>query len=62
MAGDVANMKICSPFKLRSGLRGNGRAICHYLYDLPSLWASFKNHITKTDRQEHRQFGSTVLD
>ena len=35
MAGDVGNIKVCSPFKLRSGLTGNYHAICHYSYNLP---------------------------
>ncbi len=35
MAGDVANIKACSPLKLRSGLTGNYHAICHYSYNLP---------------------------
>jgi len=35
MAGDVQNIKVCSPPKLRSGLTGNYHAICHYSYNLP---------------------------
>ena len=35
MAGDVANIKVCSPLKLRSGLTGKYHAICHYSYNLP---------------------------
>jgi hypothetical protein len=35
MAGKVANIKVCSPLKLRSGMIGNYHAICHYLYNLP---------------------------
>ena len=35
MAGNVANIKVSSPFKLRSGLTGNYHAICHYSYNLP---------------------------
>jgi hypothetical protein len=35
MAGNVANIKSCSPHKLRSGLTGNYHAICHYSYNLP---------------------------
>jgi hypothetical protein len=35
MAGDVINIKICSPLKLRSGLTGKKPAICHYSYNLP---------------------------
>ena len=39
MAGDVVNIKVCSPLKLRSGLTGKKPAICHYSYNLP-LWAT----------------------
>jgi hypothetical protein len=35
MAGDVVNIKVCSPLKLRSGLTGKYHAICHYSYNLP---------------------------
>ncbi len=35
MAGKVANIKVCSPLKLRSGLTGKKPAICHYSYNLP---------------------------
>ena len=35
MAGDVINIKVCSPLKLRSGLTVNCYAICHYSYNLP---------------------------
>lgn len=35
MAGDVVNIKVCSPLKLHSGLTGNYHAICHYSYNLP---------------------------
>lgn len=35
MAGDVANMKVCSPLNQRSGLTGKKPAICHYSYNLP---------------------------
>lgn len=41
MAGKVFNIKVCSPLKLRSGLKGNYHAICHYSYNLP-LCASRK--------------------
>jgi len=34
MAGDVVNIKVCSPLKLRIGLTGNCHAICHYSYNL----------------------------
>jgi hypothetical protein len=35
MAGNVLNIKVCSPLKQRSGLTGNYHAICHYSYNLP---------------------------
>ena len=35
MAGDVVNIKVCSPLKLHSGLTGIKPAICHYSYNLP---------------------------
>ena len=35
MAGNVAKIKVYSPFKLRSGLTGKCHAICHYSYNLP---------------------------
>jgi len=35
MAGDVANIKVCSPLKLRSGLTRMFHAVCHYSYNLP---------------------------
>ena len=30
-----AEIKVCSPLKLRSGLTGKKPAICHYSYNLP---------------------------
>ena len=35
MAGEVVNIEVCNPLKLRSGLTGNYNAICHYSYNLP---------------------------
>ena len=35
MAGDVVNIKVCTPLNLRIGLTGNYHAICHYSYNLP---------------------------
>ncbi len=35
MAEKVLNIKVCSPFKLRSGLTGKYHEICHYSYNLP---------------------------
>jgi len=43
MAGDVVNIKVCSPLKLRSGLTGKCHAICHYSYNL-LLCASARDH------------------
>ena len=38
MAGDVVNINLCSPLKLRRGLTGNYHAICHYSYNLPLFY------------------------
>jgi len=46
MAGDVINIKVCSPLKLRSGLTVNCYAICHYSYNLPFLPIKEKNQPT----------------
>lgn len=35
MAGDVVNIKVCSPLKLLTDLTGNNHAICHYSDNLP---------------------------
>ena len=35
MAGNVVNIKVCTPLKLRSGLTGKYHAICHYSYNFP---------------------------
>jgi len=35
MVGNVLNIKVCSPLKLRSGLKGNYHVTCHYSYNLP---------------------------
>ena len=40
MAGNVVNIKVCSPLKLRSGLTEKYHAICHYSYNLPFEFAS----------------------
>lgn len=45
MAGEVQNIKVCSPLKLRSGLPGKCHATCHYSYNLP-LAVSLKNDTT----------------
>ena len=44
MAGDVVNINLCSPLKLRRGLTGNYHAICHYSYNLP-LYARQRNEL-----------------
>jgi len=35
MTGEVVNIKVCIPLKLRSGLTWKCHAICHYSYNLP---------------------------
>lgn len=35
MAGDVANIKVCRPLKLRCGLNEKKPTICHYSYTKP---------------------------
>ena len=35
MAGNVLNIKVCSPLKLPRDLTGNYHTICHYSYNLP---------------------------
>ncbi len=44
MAGDVVNIKVYSPLKLRGGLTGNYHAICHYSYNLPLATSKKKQH------------------
>ncbi len=51
MAGDVANIKVCSPLKLRNGLTGKYHAIYHYSYNLP-LCATLKDNTTDRKRTE----------
>lgn len=66
MAGDVLNIKVCNPLKLRSGLTGNYHAICHYSYNLPlachEITKSPSNHtlnpLTTTKPNEYES-GST---
>ena len=50
MAGDVANVKVCSPLKLRSGLTGKCHAICHYSYNFP-LYTMLLDDITLNAKQ-----------
>jgi len=35
MVDKVVNIKVCSPLKLSSGLKGKKPEICHYSYNLP---------------------------
>lgn len=35
MVGEVLNINVCSPVKLRGGLTRNYHEICHYSYNLP---------------------------
>ena len=51
MAGDVANIKVCNPLKLHSGLTGKKPAICHYSYNLP-LGASMSTDNSERQRIE----------
>jgi len=51
MAGDVLNIKVCNPLKLRSGLTGNYHAICHYSYNLP-LAGIVKRQRKQTEKQK----------
>ena len=46
MAGDVVNIKVCTPLNLRIGLTGNYHAICHYSYNLPLM--AVKNNYKRT--------------
>jgi hypothetical protein len=41
MAGNVLNIKACSPLKLRSDLTGKCQAICHYYFNLPLMRHEF---------------------
>ena len=53
MAGDVVNIKVCSPLKLCSGLTGNYHALCHYSYNLPlcaMVKKTLKQQITRQKR------------
>lgn len=35
MAGEMINIKVCSPLKLYDGMTRKCHAICHYSYNLP---------------------------
>jgi len=45
MAGDVVNINLCSPLKLRRGLTGNYHAICHYSYNLPLCISHYRKEV-----------------
>ncbi|SHJ78092.1 hypothetical protein SAMN05444280_1304 [Tangfeifania diversioriginum] len=47
MAGNVVNIKVCSPLKLRSGLTGNYYAIRHYSYNLPLAVIMTQRNVSK---------------
>ena len=53
MAGDVVNIKGCSPLKLRSGLTGKKPAICHYSYNLPLATRLTKNVNVENDNEKY---------
>lgn len=48
MAGDVVNIKVCTPLNLRIGLTGNYHAICHYSYNLPLAVSLGRHRNNKT--------------
>lgn len=55
MAGNVANIKVYSPLKLRSGLTGKCHAICHYSYNLPLCGIRRPDEI-KTNDYENKEY------
>jgi hypothetical protein len=61
MAGDVVNIKVCSPLKLNNGLTGNYHAICHYSYNLPLPASRKKNFSTTTYNPIERKREKTTL-
>jgi hypothetical protein len=54
MAGNVVNMMVSIPLKLRIGLTGKCHAICHYSYNLPLAFSGENQKqyetVTKTDK------------
>jgi hypothetical protein len=57
MAGEVLNIKVCSPLKLRSGLTGNYSTFIHYSYNLP--YASVKKP-TESPFIAHQKYGTML--
>ena len=55
MAGEVLNIKVCSPLKLHFGLTGKCHATCHYSYNLP-LPASLK----KNNREKNKKLNGSI--
>ena len=47
MAGDVVNIKVCRPLKLRSDLTSNCHVICHFSYNLTLM----KNKISQMNEE-----------
>ncbi len=43
MAGNMVNIKVCSSFKLHSGLTRKHHTFCHYSYNLPLALKSYEN-------------------
>ncbi len=60
MAGDVVNLKVCSPLKLYSGLTGNYHANCHYSYNLP-LYTILTNYAIITALKKMNKLLRTYL-
>ena len=57
MAGNVVNMKVCSPLRLRSSLTGKYHAIRHYSYNLPlatSQIISTNNYLHDLKKEENK--------
>lgn len=55
MAGNVLNIRVCTPLKLRSGLTENYHEICHYSYNLPLAARNKKQKIQKPDKENERK-------
>lgn len=55
MAGDVVNIRVCSPLKLRSGLTGKNHAICHYPYNLPLCAINLAMQRQKNRRRKRKE-------
>lgn len=57
MAGDVVNIKVCSPLKLHSSLIGKNHAIYHYSYNLP-----FSSYIKKMNKIQDKQNEPKIIN